>query len=119
MTDERHPMIQALFANAEEDLAGDDFVARVMERTQKQVNKTLLAWVCVGLLVLPIVWMLTAFAQDSVYLLTRSLTTSLFDLDHKLLAQVVSPVNNFGFMLALIVVGLRMVYRKIFSGPGL
>ena len=119
MTDERNPAIQALFASAEKDLAGDEFVDRVMQKTQKQTNKTLLAWACVGLLVLPIVWMLTTFAQDSVFLLTRSLTTALFDLDHKLLAQVLSPVNNFGFVLAIIVVGLRLVYRKIFSGPGM
>jgi hypothetical protein len=39
----------------------------------------------------------------------------LITLDDRLLAQLLSPVNNLGTLLALGLIGLRVAYRKIVS----
>jgi hypothetical protein len=118
MTDERDPMLQALFADAEHDLPHDEFVARVMASTRQHKRTSRIVWMLAVVIVIPIAWLIMTIAHDSVLLLTQSLTNPLVALDDRLLAQLLSPVNNFGFLLALVVIGIRLFYKKIFSTPG-
>ncbi len=115
MTDDRDPMLQTLFANAEQDLAGEAFAAQVMSKTGKLRRGAVVGWVCAGLVLAACAWLLATPLQDTVHLLTQNLTLSLISLDDLLLAQVLSPLNNVAFVVALGLIGVRIVYRKIFS----
>ena len=115
MTDDRDPTLQALFTNARQDLAGEEFTARVMSKADKLKHRAVIGWVCVGLALVSCAWLLAAPLQDSVHLLTQALTLSLINLDDRWLAQILSPMNNVASALALGLIGLRIAHRKVFS----
>jgi hypothetical protein len=115
MTEERDPMLQALFADAEQDLQEDAFTGRVMVSARLQKRRALIGWICFDLMIVICVWLLAAPLQSAVNLLLPSLTTSLVDLDNRLLAELLLPVNNLASVLALLAIGLRSAYRRFFS----
>jgi hypothetical protein len=115
MTDDRDATLQILFANAEQDLPGEAFAADVMSQVGKVRHSAVTVWVWVGLVTALCVALLIPPLRDAVHLLTQSLTSSLITLDDRLLAQLLSPVNNLGTLLALGLIGLRVAYRKIVS----
>jgi hypothetical protein len=115
MIDERDPTLQRLFAEAEEDLAGDVFTARVMEQARvRKVNAKRRA-IAAALIALPCALVLAVVMQEPVLVLMQSLATSLVEVDNRLVAELLSPINNIGFVLAMAVLGLRFAYRKIFG----
>ena len=117
MTDDRDATLQILFANAEQDLPGEAFAAGVMSQvgTVRHSAVMVWVWVCVGLVTALCAGLLIPPLRDAAHLLTQSLTSSLITLDDRLLAQLLSPVNNLGALLALGLFGLRVAYRKIVS----
>ncbi len=114
MTEDRDPMLQTLFANAKQDLAGEAFTAKVMKQTDKRKPRAVSGWICVGLVLAPCAWLLATPLQEAVHLLTQSLTLSLIDLNDRWLAQILLPVNSVASLLALGLLGLRIAYRNIF-----
>ena len=112
MTDDvRDFTLQTLFAEAKQDLADEEFIAQVMSGTDKLKRRAVIGRIFVGL----VIALLAIPLGDTVVLLSQSLVSSFIDLDDQLLAQILSPLNNVGSLLALGLIGLRIVYRKIFS----
>ena len=101
MTDERDPALQALFAEAEQDLSGDDFLVGIMERIEVEQKKTALRWLLGAVVLLACAWLLAAPLQEAVGLLTQGLSVTLVDLDNRLLAQVISPINSVAAIVGL------------------
>lgn len=114
MTEDRDPLLQSLFANAEQDLREETFTNQVMVRAGQLRRRSLVMWICVDLAIVICVWLLAAPLQAAVNLLLPSLTTSLVDLDNRLLAELLLPVNNVASVLALVAIGLRSAYRRLF-----
>jgi len=119
MTDDRDPILQTLFASAEQDLAGDTFTTQVMSQT-KLKHRADIARIGVGLVLVSCALLLATPLQDAVHFMTQrlaplSLVVSLIDLDNRWLAQMLSPVNNIASLIALGLIGLRITYKKIFS----
>ena len=115
MTIDRDPQLQHLFDVAKKDLVGDAFAAQVMSRIDHLRRRAVIGWICVGLVLAPVAWLLAAPAQNAVQLLTQVLPVSLVDLDDRWLAQFLSPINSVATLVALGLLGLRMAYSKIFS----
>ena len=115
MTDERDPALQTLFADATEELAGKAFTAQVMSRIDGRRQTAWFAWISVALVLAACAWLLALPLQEAAHFLTQSLTLSLIDLDDRLLAQLVSPLNSVAGALALGLIGLRIAYRRIFA----
>lgn len=115
MTIDRDPALQTLFANAKKDLPGEAFTDEVITRVDKLRRRSVIGWICVGLVLVACAWLLSAPLQDAVHLLTQILPVSLIDLGESWLARTLSPVNSIAALLALGLLGLRMAYRKIFS----
>ena len=115
MTDDRDPALQALFVNAEQDLAGEVFTARVMSRTDALKRRTVFAWICAGLVASVLAWLVATPLQYAVNLLTQGVTAPLITLDDRWLAQLFAPVNSVAILLAVGLIGLRTAYKKIFS----
>ena len=112
MTDsDRDLRLETLFADARQDLAGKTFTAQVMLRTDKLKRRAVIGRIFVAM----VIGLLAILLEDSVQLLTLNLASSVIDLDDRLLAQILSPLNNIGALLAFGLIGLRMAYRKIFS----
>jgi len=113
MTDERDPAMQALFAEAEQDLAVDDFSTRVMARVESVRRRTSTGWVIAGLVMLSCLWFLAVPLQKLAYQLTGFLATPLINPDEPLLLFLLLPVNNISTLLVLMVAGLVVVFRKL------
>ena len=107
----RDPTLLALFTDARQDLAGEAFTAQVMSRTDKLKRRAVVGRIFIAL----VIGLLAILLEDSVQLLTLNLASSVIDLDDRLLAQILSPLNNIGSLLAFGLIGLRIAYRKIFS----
>lgn len=115
MNDDRDPMLQELFANAEQDLVAEAFVDRISLQTNKLKRRTLAWRIGLGVTFAICAWLLAAPIHDVVGLLTQGITTPLITLDGGQIAVIFSPVNNFASALALSFLGLWVAYRSLFS----
>lgn len=115
MNDERDPKLQAIFAEAEQELPSAEFTAAVMAKTRKARVGRLVVWVCIALAVAICAWLLALPLQGAVHLLMERLTAPLIELSDPQLGQMLSPFNNAMILLGLGLIALRGAYRKIFS----
>ena len=114
MTDQRNPAVESLFSEAQHDLDGEEFVARVMTRTRIRRSLTVAAWVCTGLVTAAGAWFL-AIPVEVTHLISQVLTTTLIDLGDSWLAWLFSPVNNVAALFVIIVKAIRIGRKKIFG----
>lgn len=112
--DDRDPLLLSLFTSAQNDLEGHEFAGQVMLQLGISKRKAVMGWSCIGLVLALCVVLLSSPLQQVVQLLTLSVSLSLIDVDHRLLAEIISPMNNMGSLLALALFGLRIIYRKVF-----
>ena len=63
MTNDRDPVLQALFDAAPRASANTEFVARVMADIDKQRQKTIFGWVAAAVLLVPVIWWFSASAH--------------------------------------------------------
>ena len=101
MTSERDPMLQSLFAEAGQELAGEEFTAQVMTQIGRRKKRKFIGWVCVVLALAVCAWLIATPVQEAVQLLVRGLTASLINIDDHFFAQLLSPINNVMILLAL------------------
>ncbi len=109
--DDLNPALQAAFANARQDMAGEAFTTRVMTQTDKLKRSKIIRRLCVGLLFA----LLAVPMQDIAMASTHVLVLSLIEIDDSLLAQILAPVNTVGSLLSFVLLGLRLFYKRIFS----
>ena len=111
MTEEdRDPTLMVLFAAARRELPTEEFTTQVMLQANRQKRRAIIGRVCVGLLI----GLAAIPLEDAATALAQNLVLSVVELEDDLLAQLLSPLNNVGSLLALGLIGLRIVYRKIF-----
>ncbi|MDJ0653856.1 MAG: hypothetical protein QNJ40_06875 [Xanthomonadales bacterium] len=108
---ERDPALSGLFANATEDLDGESFTQAVMDETIRLRRRHRMGWIALG-----VVAVLMAFVmQDLVVDFSQALAHPLFTIDHRLMAEMLAPVNSIGGLLSMAVLALRLAYRRIFN----
>ncbi len=112
MTDERDPLLQTLFAEAQHDLDGEIFTAHVMAQTRFLRYRVVAACICVALILATGVWFL-AIPFELAQLMAQVLATTLIDLGDSWLAWLFSPVNNIAALLVLSVKAIRIGRKKI------
>lgn len=115
MTTDRDPTLQSLFEVAKQDFAGDAFTDQVMLRIDTLRRRTVIVWVCVGLVAVAFTWSLAAPILHTVNLATQILPETLIELDDRTLAQILAPVNSIAGAVGLGFLGLRLAYKKVFS----
>ncbi|MDH3789659.1 MAG: hypothetical protein OES53_13960 [Xanthomonadales bacterium] len=115
MADDRDPILQELFTEPAQELAGDAFVDGVMFRTRRRIH-----WLLASLAVLAIVlvfslWLMSAPALQFINLLTEALTTQLFDVGDGWMAWILLPVNSVAGLLVIVAKIARMTWKRIFG----
>lgn len=115
MTDNRDPRLQKLFADTQEDLADNGFTARTMLEVDRLKRTFMIRRVCVGLLLIVCAWFAANPLQQVAVALTRGLSQPLIPLGDGLFAGLASPANTYAGALVLILLSLRVVYRRLFS----
>jgi len=114
MADDRDPLLQNLFTEAQQELDGEEFTVRVMSQTRKLSYRATAAWVCATLVVAVCAWIF-ALPLEVAQLVTQLLTTTLIDLGDSWLAWAFSPVNNIAALFVLCVKGIRVFRKKLIS----
>ena len=113
MTDDRDPLLQKLFAEARQDLAGEQFTAQVMAKTKILKYRNLAGGIAALLVALVLAWLFALPLQEFAQLITRFLAISLLDLGDSWLAWLLSPINNVASVLVICGKGLRVAWKKI------
>ncbi len=112
--EDRDPMLQALFAEAEQQHSDEDFVTQVMAKVDQQVRWRRIRWVCLYAILIVLAWMLAEPIQELVYLALPWLTQPLIEAPSAALNQWLLPVNNLATVLALSGMLLYKSYRRLF-----
>ena len=112
MTDDHlDPVLLAAFNDGRQDLAGVEFTTSVMSGADKLKRRAVIRRIFLGLglalIGIPL--------QDFALAISQVLVLSVVALDDLLLAQILAPVNTVGSLLSLVVLGLRIVHKRIFS----
>ena len=112
MTNEdRDPTLDRLFSEFNDNLPGEQFTGDVMVRTDRAkrwiVARRITLGILLGLLAIPLENFALAFAHI--------LAVTLIDLERGLVAQLLAPLNTVGSLLSVILLGLRLVHKRIFA----
>jgi hypothetical protein len=115
MSDERHPTLERLFAEADRELADERFVAGVMQRTSALNGRRLVAVLVVVASAVLVAWLGSEPLGDSLLWLTRALSQPLAGSGEGVTSPAVLPMNTVGGALAVAVLALRAAARRLFS----
>ena len=115
MTSERDPALEALFTQAREEAIDDDFTDRVMLRVNTLQRRAIIGWAGVGMTVLVAAWLMTGPLTHAASLAAQLLPQSLVEIDDRLVAQLLAPVNSISGAVGLGFLALRLAYKKIFT----
>ena len=109
MNMERDPLLLDLFHIANQDLPDDEFITSVMSRIDALRHRAIFAWAATGLALAIAAWLLTPTVVGAVDLLSQTLPQPA-----ALIGQVLAPVNSIAAAIAITVLVIAFVYRKIF-----
>ena len=116
MTNHLDTQLQTLFAEAQQELPGEEITARVMARTRSMRNLLLAGGISAALLLLAGAWLVFAIPLlEFAVLIAEALTMTLFNLGEGWLALVFLPVNNIGSLLVIIAKAIRVLQKKLQS----
>ena len=113
MNDERDPLLESLFAQAERDFAGEEFTAGIMTRIQKRRRNVLVGRLGVIALLVALELLLNAPLQNSVGSLTQTMGAGLFQFDNEWLEYALGPLNSVAGLLGITLLGLNLLFRKV------
>ena len=111
MTDDRDPLLQTLFAEAQQELDGTEFVRQVMLQAGRQRHQVI-AYAALAVLVIACGLVLTQPLQEFALLLAQGLTTTLVDLGDGWLSFLISPINNVASLVILSLKALRSGHKR-------
>ncbi|MCR9138103.1 MAG: hypothetical protein NXI27_19045 [Alphaproteobacteria bacterium] len=115
MMNDRDPMLQSLFAEAQDDLAGDAFVATLMSKVDRHVRLARLLWIGIGLALILCAWFAAGPMQEAALAVTFGLSQPLFPLHDGLFAALVAPLNTYAGVFALLLLIIRSTRRALFA----
>ena len=108
------PDLQRLFDSKVEDLDADRFTASVMAGIDSSRRASVIAWAAIALAFVASAWLLSEPVIGAVGVTTQLLPATLVDIDNEWLSQLLSPINSVAAVVALLVLGVRAAWRKIF-----
>ena len=114
MSTESDSMIQWLFARADEELAGEQFAAMVMDRIATRRRRALIGWTMLYAVVIACAALLAPALMSAAGAFGAILPQSLLDIEERWIADLLSPVNSVAALVALGGFVLFSLYRKIF-----
>ncbi len=114
MTDHRDPRLQALFAEPQQELAGEAFVTSVMNRTRFLKYRVTIP-IIGALLVAAVAAWFFAIPLELVQFVSQGLAITLVDLGDGWMGWMVSPVNNPASLAVLSVKAIRIARKKILA----
>ena len=108
MSEERDPEIQAWFARTEVPLTEPDFISPLMDRVNRAHRQRLVFRGLVAILL----FTFGALFRDDGIALAQLIMTQLVPIDGELTRTLLAPINSVGFILSMVILLLRFIYRR-------
>lgn len=115
MTDDRDPILEALFAEPQPELDGVAFRAQLKKRSRVVRVRMAAGWLCAAAILLVFMGLLAVPVQEFAWLLAQGLTTALVDVGDGWWSVIVSPLNSVASVLVVVVKAARMGLTRIRS----
>ncbi len=112
MTEERDPKLEALFIQAEENLADDGYVDAVVGSLRRHRRNSLIGRFTAVLLLVALEFLLSAPFQNSAATIANALSMSLIDIEGQWLAFALAPLNSVAGLLGMLLIWLHFLYRR-------
>ncbi len=109
---ERDPMLDALFEQTRRELVDDSFTDQVMARIEKRRRNVLLGRLSFVAALVVLELLLSSPLQNSVGMLTETLSTSLISLDNEWLSFAVAPLNSVAGLIGMLILGMQFLFRR-------
>ena len=113
MSEERDPLLEALFAKAARERVNGDFSAKVMANVDKRRRNVIIGRIAIVALILAFEFVLSSPMQNSVGAMTAALGNSLVDIQTQWLAATVAPLNSVAGLIGMLLLGMHFIYRKL------
>ncbi len=113
MNDERDPVLESLFVQAERELVDDTYTAQVMAMVEKRHRNVTIGRLAIVLVIISFELLLSAPLQNSVGVLTEVLSTTLVDMENEWLALAVAPLNSVAGLIGMTFLGVHILYRRM------
>lgn len=114
MSQDRDPMLESFFAQAQQELVDEQFAAAVMHRIKARSRRVLAGRLAIVALIAALELLLDAPLQNSVGVITEVLGAPLYRIESEWLAFALTPVNSLAGLLGLGLLGLHFIYRRVF-----
>ena len=113
MNEERDPVLESLFVQAERELIDEQFTSRVMAGIDRRRRNMLIGRLAaIGLLVM-LELLLNAPIQNSVGTVAGTLGSGLLQLDNEWAAYALGPINSIAGLIGMTLLGLNFLFRKV------
>ena len=109
------PRLQALFAQAEQALDRDAFLRSLMQRIDRERQRALVVWVALSIVMIAGLVLLAPPVLAALEMATRLLPVSLVDIETEWLQLLLAPINSVAAAIALLALGIRKFFRRIFG----
>ncbi len=113
MNNERDPLLESLFAQAERELVEDTFTAQVMAQVATRRRNVLIGRLTIVALLIALELLLSTPLQNSAGVVAQVLGTSLVKLESGPVAMVVAPINSIAGLIGMLLLGMQFLYRRM------
>jgi hypothetical protein len=113
MNDERDPLLESLFSQAEHELVEDKFTVQVMAGVKKRRRNVLIGRLGIVALFVALELLLSSPLQNAAGGITQVLSMSLIEVENEWLTRVFGPLNSVAGLLGMMLLGMQFLYRKM------
>ena len=116
MKNARDPALQTLFDAAKTDFDEGPFVADIMAKVDADRRRSVSTWIAVAAVLAAAAWFFVPGIVDTVGLVSRFLPQSLVELEMtgSVFEPIVAPLNSVSTIVALALLSVWLLYRKVF-----
>ena len=113
MNNERDPLLESLFLQAEQELIDEDFTTNVMAGIDRRRRGFLMGRLSIVVLLIVFELVMNTPLQDSVGMLTSTMSRSLIPLENEWLTYALGPLNSIAGVLGVTLLGIQFLFRKV------
>ncbi len=113
MNDERDPLLESLFSQAEHELVEDRFTVQVMAGVNKRRRNVLIGRLAIVALLVALELLLSAPLQNTAGAITQVLGMSLIEVESEWLSLVFAPLNSIAGLLGMLLLSMQFLHRRM------
>lgn len=113
MSNDRDPVLEALFDKARPEFNENRFVEKVMARVDRRRRMVFFGRLVIVALIVLLEFLPSSPLQNSVGTMTQVLGSSLVELKADWLIFIFEPVNSIAGVMGMLLLGLHLIYRRI------